>query len=140
MLALLSRLRDHMSARESRAPARQGRCTAASANDALAFHRESIEEDPIGWTYRTMESHDSEELRDVESVSAILERLSPEQRLLVVTWFHRERTYREIAASQGIAAEDALARVRELLRTLNAGLRCPGSAAPSPQIADAYDQ
>jgi DNA-directed RNA polymerase specialized sigma24 family protein len=129
-----------MSARESRAPARQGRCTAASANDALALHQQSIEEDPIGWTYRTMESHGSEELRDIEPMSAILERLSPEQRLLVVAWFHRERTYREIAAWQGIAAEDALAHVRDLLRTLNDGLRCPGSVAPSSQIADPYDQ
>lgn len=87
-----------------------------------------------------MESHGSEEPRDVESVSAILERLSSEQRLLVVAWFHRERTYREIAASQGIAAEDALTHVRDLLRTLNDGLRCPGSVAQSPQIADPYDQ
>lgn len=87
-----------------------------------------------------MESHGSEELRDVEPVNAILERLSPEQRLLVVAWFHRERTYREIAASQGIAAEDALAHIRDLLRTLNDGLRWPGSATPSPQSADPCDQ
>jgi DNA-directed RNA polymerase specialized sigma24 family protein len=120
MLALLNRLRDHLSAREpSRASARTSQCMAVlTPSAAVALHQQAIEQDAIAWAYRQLAQSSAEEPEQLEPVDALLEQLAPQQLVIVDAWFRRELTCEEIAAAQGISGEEARARVHQILRTL----------------------
>lgn len=119
MLALLNRLRDHISTREqSRAPAPGPHCVTATTNAAVALHEPAIEQDALAWAYRMLAQQDTVELAEIVPIEGLLRQLAPQQMLIVDAWFRRELTCAEMAAAQGISREEARARVHEVLKIL----------------------